>query len=47
MDSSSGSANVTPMPRKNVRRGNDILVMNMTASSFSVVRRKRLRPSFP
>src|SRR5262249_27771750 len=42
MDSSSGKAKVTPMPRKNVRRGNDILVMNMAASSFSIVRRKRL-----
>ena len=35
IDSSSGSASVTPMPRRNVRGGNAILVMNMVASSFS------------
>src|SRR5437867_4942047 len=33
--SNSGSANVAPTPRRNVRRGNDILVMmNMTSSTF-------------
>ena len=36
IDSSSGSASVTPTPRRNVRLGNDILVMNMVASSFVV-----------
>src|ERR1700692_149578 len=34
MESSNGSARVTPMPRRKVRRGNDILVMNMVASSL-------------
>src|ERR1700722_8900316 len=34
IDSSSGSARVTPTPRRKVRRGNDILVMNMVASSL-------------
>src|SRR5580704_16107362 len=34
IDSSNGSARVTPMPRRKVRRGNDILVMNMVASSL-------------
>src|ERR1700686_2814775 len=36
--SSNGNARVTPMPRRNVRRGNDILVMNMVASSLLLVR---------
>src|SRR4051812_28942847 len=34
IDSSSGSASVTPIPRRKVRLGNDILVMNMAASSL-------------
>src|SRR6266581_3312321 len=43
IDSSSGSARVTPMPRRNVRLGNDILVMNMVASSLLV----RRQPNTP
>src|SRR5690349_24521708 len=34
IDSSSGSARVTPMPRRNVRRGNAILVINIEAPSI-------------
>jgi hypothetical protein len=32
MASSNGRPSVTPIPCRNVRRGNDILVMNMTSS---------------
>src|SRR5438552_12765776 len=34
IESSSGSASVTPMPRRNVRRGNARLVMNVICASF-------------
>ena len=33
IESSSGRATVAPIPRKNVRRGNDRLVMNIGANS--------------
>ena len=36
MASSSGSANVAPTPRKNVRRAKHNFVMNMTAFSFDL-----------
>ena len=35
MASSSGSASAAPAPRRNVRRGSDILVIIMTACSSS------------
>src|SRR5262249_38945252 len=35
--SSSGSAMVTPMPRRNVRRGSEIFEMNIAFSSFSTI----------
>jgi len=34
IDSSSGSASVTPAPRRNVRRGMCFFVMNMTLCSL-------------
>ena len=47
--SSSGNARLTPMPRRNVRRGNAILLMNMTVSlldpiSTSLGRNEASRP---
>jgi hypothetical protein len=32
IDSRNGSATVTPAPRRNVRRDNDLFVMNMAAA---------------
>ena len=43
IESSSGSASVTPMPRRNVRRGRCFFVMNMIRSD---VRLSRLRLTF-
>ena len=40
----SGGASVTPTPRRNVRLGNDILVINMVASSFLALGRPEGRP---
>src|SRR5437764_528706 len=45
IDSSSGKASVTPAPRRNVRRGMQVFVMNMLTPSRSLDAHPELRAS--